>query len=277
MIKSILIMGFVVKNTTICGVLDLLCPHSCRGCGQLGEVLCGCCKKYILERYVPICPVCKKVVAKKSKSGKNFCDASKAKEKVNNYSENGTKLTNKTGAEKWNGKCNDCETSLNGIFCFGWREGVLEKLVEEYKYQSIRAMRKSLVEFYDYIVPDLGGKVVIVPLPTIGRHVRERGFDHTLALAKGLAQKRGWKCKKILARRTDTVQVGAKVTERKEQAKKAYMVDGEVDVEKTYLLLDDVWTTGSSVFAAEKALRDAGARKVYAAVLVVSKPKKNDG
>jgi len=269
-------MGFVVKNTTICGVLDLLCPHSCRGCGQLGEVLCECCKKYMLERYEPICPVCKKVVAKKLKNGESFCNMSKMREKVNNYADKETKLTYKNGSEKWNGKCRECETSLNGIFCFGWREGALEKLVEEYKYQSIRAMKKYLVEFYDYIVPDLAGNVVVVPLPTIGRHIRERGFDHTLALAKGLARKRRWKCEQILVRKADTVQVGAKVAERKEQAKKAYGVESKVDAEKTYLLLDDVWTTGSSIFAAERALRNAGAKKVYATVLAVSKPKKSD-
>jgi len=227
----------------------------------------------MLERYAPICPVCKKVVAKKIKNGKSFSERLKIEEKVNNYAENDGKLINKCG---WSGKCENCESSLDGIFCFGWREGVLEKLVEEYKYQSVRAMKKCLVELYDYIVPDLDGGVVVVPLPTIGRHVRERGLDHTLALAKGLARRRGWKCEKILGRKVDTVQVGAKVAERKEQAKKAYEVDGEVDSRKTYLLLDDVWTTGSSVFAAEKALRDVGAKKVYAVVLAVSKPKKDN-
>lgn len=38
-------MGFAVKNTTKFNILDLICPHSCRGCGRLGSLLCECCKK----------------------------------------------------------------------------------------------------------------------------------------------------------------------------------------------------------------------------------------
>ena len=38
----------LVKNTTFPTVFDLLAPHSCRGCGHIGEVLCKRCKNYIL-------------------------------------------------------------------------------------------------------------------------------------------------------------------------------------------------------------------------------------
>lgn len=72
-------------------------------------------------------------------------------------------------------------------------------------------------------------------------------------------------------RAADTVQVGASVAERKAQAEKAYVVEGEVESGIDYLLLDDVWTTGATMQAAVKALREAGAERVCGAVVAVSR------
>jgi len=190
-------------------------------------------------------------------------NASKNKKNPNNYAEN--------GMGDW--ICPDCKVTFDGLWAFGWREGVLAKLVEEYKYKSVRAMGAVLAELLDVALPrDLGGsEVVVVPLPTIGKHVRERGIDHTLVMAKMLARRRGWKCGRRLVRAVDTVQVGAKVAERKTQAEKAYEVEGRLDRDKVYLLLDDVWTTGSTMLAAEKVMRKAGAKKVCAVVVAVSR------
>lgn len=145
------------------------------------------------------------------------------------------------------------------------------KLVEEYKYQAVLAMGDVLAEILDAAIPRDAPEMVIVPLPTIGKHVRERGLDHTLRLAKKLARRRHWKVERLLVRRKDTVQVGAKAAERQQQAEQAYEALGKVDAEKRYLLLDDVWTTGASALAAEKALRAAGARQIAMVVAVTGK------
>lgn len=94
-----------------------------------------------------------------------------------------------------------------------------------------------------------------------------------MSLAKKLARKRGWKCQRLLLRASDTVQVGTKASERAEQARKAYMVQKEADSDVNYLLLDDVWTTGASMLAAEKVMRAAGAKKVMGVVIAVGKQK----
>lgn len=247
-------MGFVVNNTTKCGLLDLVCPHSCRGCGQLGAALCECCKKDIYKHYEPICPICKKSFAKKLEDvGGGEMGVQKSKKNVN--------ILN---------KCPDCESVFEGLWVVGWREGVLKKIVEEYKYQSVWAMGAFLAELLDFVLPkDL--EVVVVPLPTIGKHVRERGLDHTWRVGRKLAKRRGWKCERLLVRVVDTVQVGANVKKRKTQAERAYAVARRVEPEKSYLLLDDVWTTGSTMLAAEKVLRAAGAERIYGAVVAVSR------
>lgn len=243
-------MKFVVKNTTRCGVLDLLCPHSCRGCGRLGSVLCERCKKNLITARRMICPVCKQ----EFELGLNDME---------------------------NMSCSECDLGgFTAIFAAGWRDGVLKKMVEEYKYQAIWALGDVLAEVLEEMLPskdeifwrDLGQcEVVIVPLPTIGRHVRERGLDHTFRMAHKLAKWRGWKCERILSRAADTVQVGAKAADREEQARKAYEVYGKVDAERIYVLLDDVWTTGASMRAAAEVMRLAGAKRLIGLVVAVGK------
>lgn len=233
-------MDFVVKNTTIRSILDLICPHSCRGCGRLGDVLCECCKNDIIKSIKRICPLCRRVLE-----------------------------------EKWK-KCPDCEISLDGVYIVGWREGVLSKVVKDFKYQSVRACADGLVEMMDAAIPKEVEEMTVVPLPTIGKHVRQRGLDHTWCLAKKLANKRGWDCERILGRETDTVQVGTKMAERWAQAEKTYRVNKKVDGRKKYLLVDDVWTTGATILAAEKVLREAGATKIYAALLAIGKAREEE-
>lgn len=119
-------------------------------------------------------------------------------------------------------------------------------------------------------------KIVLVPLPTIRKHIRERGFDHTLRLCfelENFLQKRLEKLgmqveyRDLLVRKNKTVQVGKEKKERVKQAEKAYGIREGIKIEnKTlYILVDDVTTTGASLLAAKKILQ---ADQVWAAVLM---------
>lgn len=240
-------MKSIVKNTTRYGLLDLLCPHTCIGCGRLGTAICGCCKKHIIQGRLDICPLCKQVLTDSSGGG-------------------------------WRG-CQDCESPFERIWVTGWREGALAKMVTEYKYHAMRALTKDLVEVLDETLPkgrQSSGygtiEMVVVPLPTIGRHVRERGIDHTDLLARGLAERRRWRYQRVLERAVDTVQVGTKATERQKQAREAYVAVSQCDAQKCFLLLDDVWTTGATMLAAAQKMRTAGAKRVFGIVLATGKP-----
>lgn len=223
----------VVKKTRKCGVFDLLCPHRCRGCGHLGEVLCECCKNDITSEYLNRCPKCLEVI---------------------NY------------------RCSKCNLPFFMTFVMGKRSELLGQMAEEYKYYSVRAMADKIAEMVDECLPDMEGEIVIVPLPTIAKHIRERGFDHTFEVAKRIAKRRGWKVMRVIERKNNTVQVGANAKQRKEQAKNAYKVNEKVKISEnaTYILYDDVWTTGSSMLEGEKVLREAGAKNIAALVLARS-------
>ena len=135
-------------------------------------------------------------------------------------------------------------------------------LIEIYKFRSVRAVAAVLAEMMGSVVPD---GWTIVPLPTIQRHIRERGFDHIGLVAKKMRMP----VEKVLVRNKNTVQVGASREERASQAKEAYRAL-KIDSSKNYLLLDDVWTTGSSMMAAMQKLREAGAEKIGIAVVARS-------
>ena len=155
-------------------------------------------------------------------------------------------------------------------FCLGKRTGLLKDLINIYKYKSVRAC----AETFAYLLREkyglfLEGKI-IVPLPTISKHIRERGFDHMEFLAKRIAYVCGGKCEKVLKRVGNTVQVGADEMARKKQALGAYSVTNRVNFDAQYVLIDDVWTTGSSMMAACSELQKARVEKISVVLLAKS-------
>lgn len=163
----------------------------------------------------------------------------------------------------------------------GLKEGWFERMVRDFKYKGRRDYGEFLAEKLGEVI--FGEvkrveirKIVLVPLPTIRKHIRERGFDHTLRLCfelENFLQKRLEKLgikveyEDLLVRKNKTVQVGKEKKERVKQAEKAYGIREGIKIEnKTlYILVDDVTTTGASLAAAKKILQ---ANLVWAAVLM---------
>ena len=156
-------------------------------------------------------------------------------------------------------ECPHCHLPL--AYVVGHRDGLLEVLIHDYKYDSARALASSLADIMQCILPcNLPDNTVIVPLPTTTKHIRVRGMDHTYLIAKYLGKMKHFAVQSVLVRAKNTVQVGATRKERIKQAPLAYTIDTgiELDFEATYLLLDDVWTTGASMKSAIELLRGAG-------------------
>lgn len=189
----------------------------------------------------------------------------------------------------------------------GLKEGWFERMVRDFKYKGRRDYGEFLAEKLGEVIfgeikrmrfgDELSNKsgevtcgvlrkveteikeirqIVLVPLPTIRKHIRERGFDHTLRLCfelENFLQKRlddfgiSVEYQSLLVRKNKTVQVGKEKTERVKQAEKAYGIcEGvKLDMNTLYILVDDVTTTGASLAAAKKILQ---ADRVWAAVLM---------
>lgn len=113
-------------------------------------------------------------------------------------------------------------------------------MINLYKYRSIRACALVFAELIAELYGDYLKNDVIVPLPTIEKHIRERGFDHTRKLAKTVAKACGAKCAYLLVRGNDFVQVGSNEETRRKQAETAYRVRKNTPICDRVVLLDDV-------------------------------------
>lgn len=229
-------MPNIVKTTTIFNPFELLAPHSCRGCGYTGSILCDCCKNNIISHHHNLCPFCKEP-----------CPA---------------------------GLCAKCPPHPP-IYIADERSSLIGELIHDYKFHSIRALATPLADILHHILPPIDTEVAIVPLPTISQHIRTRGFDHTLLIAKKLAHLRGrsYRIEKALLRAHNTVQVGATKAARLAQAEHSYRINPKFTPKPntTYLLLDDVWTTGASMHSALTKLQAAGAKQIIISILALSR------
>jgi ComF family protein len=153
------------------------------------------------------------------------------------------------------------------VWVVGERAGTLQRLIGLYKFERARSAYKTLSDLLLETLPELPNNVVVVPVPTTPGRIRERGYDHMLLIANYIAKIRGLRCSQLLTRATNTKQRQANINQRMMQAKSAFRINGEIDAESIYLLVDDVVTTGATIKYAAKALRDAGAKHIWVALI----------
>lgn len=119
-----------------------------------------------------------------------------------------------------------------------------------------------------YINPDLIRKgCVITYVPDTLAAVRRRGFDHAQEMAKTLGDQTGLETVRLLEqpRTIDQRKLGRR--ERIQNMMGAMKVCSDAQTPPAILLIDDVCTTGATIFGAARALKEAGAAYVYALTL----------
>lgn len=149
----------------------------------------------------------------------------------------------------------------------GPRHDVLQRLVGLYKFERAKAAYKTLGDLLLSVLPVLPEGAVIIPVPTVAGHIRERGYDHAALLAGYVAKERHVVYSSVLCRQTSTTQRHASAMTRRQQAQVAFVIDGPIIPSVPYVLVDDVVTTGASIKRCAQLLRDAGASEVWVAVV----------
>lgn len=210
-------------------LLEIVAPHHCYGCHKSGYVLCPDCKYDITDEFADVCLLCQ--------------------------------------APTTAGICAVCRTSYEKAWLVGDRSGVLERTINAYKFERVKSAAATLASLLDARLPVLPPDTMIVPVPTIRTHIRQRGYDHTRLLARELARRRGLKVGSVIKRRGNGVQRGLNKKERFKQAEEAFYCERPLSSSCHYLVLDDVVTTNATLRYACQALLDAGAEVVWAGVL----------
>jgi len=113
---------------------------------------------------------------------------------------------------------------------------------------------------------------ILVPVPLHPTRLRERGFNQSEHIAKMLANcgSENIKVESLLTRRQYTQsQTSLNRSERYQNVKNAFTLapDAVLASTKPYVLIDDVFTTGSTLNACAHVLRAAGVHQIKVATI----------
>ena len=101
----------------------------------------------------------------------------------------------------------------------------------------------------------------IVPIPLAKKRQRQRGYNQSLMLAKGVSEITGLPISQKVIRRTvfEGSQTSKGRWERQENVEKVFeLTDAQSFIGKHLLIIDDVVTTGATIVACAKELAKAG-------------------
>jgi ComF family protein len=164
----------------------------------------------------------------------------------------------------------DCAGSL-GIY-----RGVLRDAIHNLKYrdkpQLARPLAKLLADYakaHASKFNDLQFDAVIA-IPMHPSRRRQRGYNQAERIASAFSKELDVKIETSVIKRSRNTksQVGLSARERAKNLTDAFTIPTpEITLGKTYLLIDDVTTTGATLDECAKALKAAGAEAVYALTL----------
>ncbi len=213
--------------------LDFFFPPSCGGCGKLGFRWCKDCQQKMIPIPLPVCEVCGEP---ESQSG--VCN-----------------------------KCNDTRPSFHTLrSCVVFCEPVRPALIK-LKYRREMGLGEALAWDLAKFVDGLGWQAdAVLPIPLSEQRFAERGYNQVDLIAHPLSRLIGWQYLPGALRRVrhTNTQVGLDFRARRLNVSGAFLANSRIVNGKTFLLIDDVATTGSTLNAASSALLDAGANMVYA-------------
>ena len=211
-------------------LLSYIAPHYCYGCGATGSLLCRSCLEAVKRHHCQVCVICGQPCA----SGN---------------------------------VCRQHALPYEALDCVLWRRGAVARLIDDYKFRRVRAASGVLARILDELLPEYDASTVVVPVPTALANIRKRGYDHMLLIARQFARRRGLRVERPLVRQTNVTQHYARsAAERRKQAQQFFRArSAQADV--PYLILDDIFTTGSTIAAAAQTLRAAGARDIRVGIV----------
>lgn len=180
--------------------------------------------------------------------------------------------------------CEDCFSLIDIAekqelpFCYcavSYENFIVKKLINQFKYEPfIKELSKPLASLIIAHLINLNKadsfkNYILIPIPLYKKKLKQRGFNQSAEIAKELS-------KNLMIPVFDDVlikikqtpaQVELKKEQRQENIKGAFFCQKpEIIRGRKILLVDDIYTTGSTIEEGRRALRDAGAEEVWGVV-----------
>ena len=218
--------------------LDILYPRHCPVCHEItvpwGKKICDTCREKLKPIYGPRCFCCSKPLQKAEQE-----------------------------------YCKDCKKTRQfqqglGIFPYST---LLQNSLFQLKYgkrQEYGSFYGEFAAYYSREKIEKWGIDIIIPIPLHPRRLEKRGYNQAGIIAEALGKQLEISVEeKILKRQKNTKpQKELNHQERQKNMKNAFVVRKKLNGENI-LLVDDIYTTGSTIEEAAKELKRAGAEKMF--------------
>ena len=224
------------------GLLNFIFPQKCVLCGEMigkssGVPFCDICYSKYLMLKKEKCPVCRKEEA--------FCRC-----RADTLRTFGQKVSER--------------------HIFGFDSGISKKLIYTFKRSNNRALQNFFArECADIIENEIDGKkdgdYVLAYPPRSVSGKRKYGFDQAYVLSKKISGITGIPLEKLFKRKLfGEEQKNLSAKERMENAANVFYAAKNANVKgKSVIIIDDVVTSGSTVWALCNILCELGAEKIY--------------
>ncbi len=237
-------------NSTNKLLTDLLFPRFCVGCGQedppAGGWLCSQCAGDIVSVVSQVCPECGKL----SENGQYHLKCSKGK-------------------------------ALKGIIAASYfEEGPVREMIHNLKYNGVTELVKPLGEMMAKVLRDeiceMRDKTLISQnsflltfTPLHWRRKAQRGYNQSELLAREIGKNLNIDVMALLIKKKSTKrQVELQGSARRENLKDVFVAREGLDIaKKKIIIVDDVYTTGSTLNECARVLKKEGVKEVWGLVI----------
>ena len=161
---------------------------------------------------------------------------------------------------------------LKSVYAWGRYDGQLKRAIAQMKYQNQPEIGNLLgtelgLAWIDSKLTELSSKITVVPIPMHPKKQKERGFNQAEVIARSFCRLTGYQKSDRALMRVRETEAMFNLSSKKERAKN---LQGALRVGKIpkqpVLLIDDIYTTGTTVNEAIKVLQQKKIKVVGVAV-----------
>jgi len=162
-------------------------------------------------------------------------------------------------------RCDFSFDAARSVFKFN---PILKNLIHHFKYNEMTKVGKLLGNFAAEFLrkENFTEAEIVTPVPLHTVKKRIRGYNQSEFLTRQIAENMKWQHLPHLIQRKRFTETQTKLSrhQRKKNVAGAFVVNPKFEVKnRLILLVDDVFTTGSTVDSISKVLKEAGAKKIF--------------